>query len=69
MPKVFHSNINCSSCVRTVTPALNELAGENQWFVDTTASDKVLTILSETADVEQLTETLSNLGFQVIPIE
>lgn len=65
MSKQFSTTINCSSCVRTVTPALNELVGEQQWFVDTTIPEKVLTILNEDVNENELLESITNLGFAI----
>ncbi|MBV4355795.1 heavy-metal-associated domain-containing protein [Pinibacter aurantiacus] len=40
----FKTNINCSGCVAAVTPALNEVAGKDNWRVDTQNPSKVLTV-------------------------
>lgn len=43
----FKTTIKCSGCVATVTPALNEVAGENKWRVDLQAPEKFLLIDSD----------------------
>lgn len=43
----FKTTIKCSGCVATVTPALNEVAGENKWKVDLLVPEKILTIESD----------------------
>jgi copper chaperone len=42
----FKTNIKCDGCIATVTPALNTLQGVDQWQVDTTNPDKILTVQS-----------------------
>lgn len=43
----FKTNINCSGCVSSVTPHLNNMEGVRNWKVDTQDPDKVLTIEAE----------------------
>ena len=43
----FKTNINCSGCVATVTPALNELKDIQHWGGDTANPDKILTVEAE----------------------
>ena len=43
----FKTNINCSGCVATVTPALNGLKNIQHWEVDTANPDKVLIIKAD----------------------
>jgi copper chaperone len=42
----FKTTIKCSGCVASVTQVLNEVAGENNWKVDTEVPEKILTITS-----------------------
>ena len=51
----FKTNINCGSCIRSVTNFLNELEGVERWEVDTEDPDKVLTVeggMEEAAVIE-----------------
>ncbi len=55
----FKTNIKCAGCIATVTPYLDKTAGENNWQVDTTSPEKILTItpgngLSESSVVASL---------------
>ncbi len=43
----FKTNINCGSCVATVTPALNGLKDIQHWEVDTTDPNKILTVKAD----------------------
>lgn len=63
--KQFKTNINCSGCVAKVTPFLNPLVGENQWEVDTTTKDKILTVTSDNLDEKTLLEQVKNAGFKI----
>ena len=38
----FKTIINCSTCVATVTPFLNDAEGVCHWEVDTSTKDKIL---------------------------
>ena len=40
----FKTNIKCTGCLVQVGPALDELAGENNWQVDLASNDKTLTV-------------------------
>ena len=64
----FKTNIKCSGCVAQVTPALNEIAGTNNWNVDTTNPDKILTISSQVRDKDQIRRALEKAGFKAEPI-
>jgi copper chaperone len=43
----FKTTIKCSGCVASVTQVLNDAAGEDNWEVDTSVPDKILTVTSE----------------------
>lgn len=67
METKFKTNIKCSACVAKVTSALNEVAGENNWKVDLTHPDRVLTL--EGGDTEQLNEKLKAVGYTAEKID
>jgi copper chaperone len=60
----FKTNINCGGCVSKVTPFLNKQDGVENWEVDTTNPDKILTIESEGATEEDVIATLQKIGFK-----
>jgi len=63
--KQFKTNINCSGCVAKVTPFLNPLLGENNWQVDTTNKDKILTVTLDNLDERTLLDQVKNAGFKI----
>ncbi len=58
----FRTNINCSSCVRSVTNFLNEVEGIGHWEVDTEHPEKLLTVTGG-ASAEAVIEALDDAGF------
>ena len=60
----FKTNINCSGCVAKVTPFLNESAGVGNWQVDTSNSQKTLTVNAQTAS-RPVIESVKAAGFQI----
>jgi copper chaperone len=68
MTTTYFSNINCAACVAKVTPALNELVGADKWQVDTSARNKVLSLVAEEpVSLDLLNEKLASLGYKVRP--
>ena len=61
----FKTNINCGGCVKAVTPTLNQEAGAGNWQVDTTNSDKILTISSDQLTTAQVVEAVEKAGFKI----
>ena len=61
----FKTNINCGSCLKAVTPTLNEQAGAGNWQVDTANPDKILTVTSDQLSPEQVVQAVENAGFKI----
>lgn len=61
----FKTNINCSSCVATVTPFLNDAEGVSHWDVDTSNKDKVLTVKPEGITEQEIIEAVQKAGFKI----
>jgi len=59
----FKTNINCSGCVAKVTPVLNEVAGKNNWKVETEKPGKPLTVSAESLDEKEIKAALEKAGF------
>jgi len=58
----FKTNIKCSGCEATVTPFLNNLAGEFKWQVNTAVPEKTLTVEAENITAAQiLTELMDHV--------
>lgn len=63
--KTFKTTINCGSCIRAISPTLNEVVGENNWTVDTENPDKILTIHNENVDETELVNAVRQAGFEI----
>ncbi|WP_129715001.1 heavy metal translocating P-type ATPase [Pedobacter sp. SYP-B3415] len=61
----FKTNINCGGCIAAVTPALNKVAGEGNWKVDTDNPAKILTVDPEAAGRDEVTEAVRTAGFTI----
>jgi len=59
----FKTNINCGSCIRSVTPFLNELDSVEEWKVDTEDPNKILTVESDGGDASEILDAISESGF------
>lgn len=58
----FKTNIKCSACVEKVTPYLNKSVGEDNWKVDITDPNKVLTV--EDGKETDVKEALEKAGYK-----
>jgi hypothetical protein len=63
--KQFKTNINCSGCIAKVAPFLNKFLDENQWKVDTTNRDKILTVTLDDLDEKMLVQQVNSAGFKI----
>ncbi len=61
----FKTNINCSSCVAKVTPALNAAGGICHWDVNTSSREKILSVHSKGISKQEVIDTVKNAGFQI----
>lgn len=61
----FRTNINCSGCVASVTPALDNTDGIREWTVDTNNKDKVLTVQSEGLTAAEIIDIIQKKGFRI----
>lgn len=64
----FKTNINCSSCVRSVTPILDRLANVEKWEVDTEVAEKVLTVEGDGLTPEAVVQAVAKVGFDATPL-
>jgi copper chaperone len=62
------TTINCSSCVATVTPVLNMLDNVDEWQVDTSTDDKILTVELDDSDIQSVIKALKEAGYKAEPI-
>jgi copper chaperone len=64
----FKTNINCGSCIKSVTPFLNALDEVETWHVNTESPEKVLTVetdLSADDMAQEVIATVSAAGFKI----
>lgn len=61
----FKTNINCSNCLRSVTPFLNEVDSIDLWKVDIEDPDKILTVESENGSEEEVKAAVKAAGFEI----
>jgi len=65
----FKTNINCSGCVASVKPHLDQAAGEGHWTVETTNKDKVLTVEGEGVTEDQVVAAVQKAGYKIESIK
>jgi copper chaperone CopZ len=63
----FTTNINCGSCVRSVTPFLDEVEGVTIWRVDVEDDRKVLSV-EGSASTEEIIKMVEDAGFDISPL-
>lgn len=63
----FATNINCGSCVRSVTSFLDEVEGVTIWRVDVDDPRKVLTV-EGSANETDIISTVEKAGFDISPL-
>jgi len=64
----FKTNINCGSCIKSVTPFLNALDEIDAWQVDTAVAEKILTVETELSQIEieqKVITAVSSAGFTI----
>lgn len=64
----FKTNINCSGCVATVKPHLDQATGIQEWNVDTTDQNKILTVTTANLTEEQVLGIVRQAGFKAEPV-
>jgi copper chaperone len=60
----FKTTINCGGCVAKVTPHLNAEADIKSWEVDINNPDKVLTVETESLELNEIKAMVEKLGFK-----
>lgn len=64
----FKTNINCGSCIKSVTPFLNALEEIDAWQVDTAVAEKILTVETKQSWIEmeqKVISAVSSAGFTI----
>ena len=61
----FKTNINCGNCIRSVSPHLNALMDVDSWKVDTENAEKVLEVISDTGNAQEVIDAVEKAGFRI----
>lgn len=61
----FTTNINCSGCIATLKPHLDNAQGICHWEVDISNKDKILIVQSGGITKEQVIATVQNAGYRI----
>lgn len=64
----FKTNIKCGACIATVTPHLNEVQGIDTWAVDLKSPERILTVETNGATTDQVTQALKEAGYKAEPV-
>jgi copper chaperone len=64
----FKSNIKCGGCIEKVAPVLNGDSRILKWEVDTSSSDRILDVTTETLSAQDIVNLVSKAGFLAEPI-
>lgn len=64
----FKTTINCGSCIKAVTPTLDQAQGIRSWSVDTEHPDKILTVDTDLSPA-QVVALVEDAGFDAAPLE
>ena len=62
----FKTNINCDSCIRSVTPFLNSVDSIDEWKVDVENTEKILTVESDNGSESEVIEAVTKAGFKIL---
>lgn len=60
----FKTTIKCGACINAVTPGLNETVGKDNWQVDLTSPERILTVQSDDVSAQKIVDTLSKVGYK-----
>ncbi len=64
----FATNINCGSCVRSVTSFLDEVRGVTIWRVDVEDPRKILTVEGKASEAD-IIKNVEEAGFDIAPLQ
>lgn len=67
MLQTFKTNINCGSCVRSVTGFLDTVPGVTIWRVDVDNPDKILTVEGSVSEAS-IVAAVEEAGFEIEPL-
>ena len=65
----FKTTINCGSCIKSVSPFLNELDNVDSWKVNVDVADKILTVELDDTNYEDVIKAVKSAGYEIEPID
>lgn len=65
----FHTNINCGGCIEKIKPYLDGHSEVKDWNVDTSDSDKTLTIKTSSLTEKDVESLVRKAGFEARAIK
>jgi copper chaperone len=60
----FKTNINCGGCIAKITPFLDDALLANQWEIDTTNPQKILTVKANDITASDVIKIVADAGFK-----
>jgi len=60
----FKTNINCQTCIKSVSAHLNNAKDIIKWEVNTNTSDKLLLVESNNLSADQIISIIDKAGFK-----
>lgn len=63
--KNFKTNINCTGYQSAVQPSLDNLLGGKNWQINLDSAEKTLTATGEHDVLEEIENTIKNLGYEI----
>ena len=61
----YKTNIHCGNCIKSVTPALNNLDNVDLWKVDLEHDDKILEVTLDDEDKNSVLNAVKGAGFEI----
>ncbi|MCL7764694.1 heavy-metal-associated domain-containing protein [Polaribacter sp. Z014] len=65
----YKTNIHCGSCIKSVTPVLNDLDNLDFWKVDLEHDDKILEVKLDDEDKDSVIKAVKSAGFEIEEIQ
>ncbi|MEX2403908.1 MAG: hypothetical protein WD625_07220 [Balneolales bacterium] len=64
----FKTNIKCDGCMAKVKPHLDEAAGPNNWEVEMTRPEKILTVKAASEEKTIIKDAVEQAGYKIEPM-
>ncbi len=61
----FKTNINCSGCIKSVSPFLNDVDNIDLWKVDIDNPDKILEVSLDDDNIKTVIDAVTQAGFEI----